>query len=242
MTRSRWLPAHPGRLAATAFTTMVVLAAVMLLVPAEGAAAKSAAQTPNSGEIWHVEQKLQNDSPYTFRLLQTTLTEETSWQRDPAQTIYPHQTALTEFRNGITGHGLASLLVYGVYRPNSDELVGVFVARSGVNCVTGIPWVGCVNYQRFEQAQVDRGGALTALWTDNSGAPTHFVTHIVIKPSGKGSSVNGPADWASPFTDNGPDRGPPKLVPWGLSVFRLENGSRLPFGSMRRGAQRGRMS
>ena len=124
------------RAAMVVVCSAVVLAFSLLpsaLAPVAGAAA---APTPNGN--WTTLIQMQNQTKnFEFRLLDSTKTEMTNWNRKSSDTIEPGSGTVSEIENTsvAVGHGLAQILTWGIYRDN--VYVGMFGVTNGIDCDYG---------------------------------------------------------------------------------------------------------
>ncbi len=148
-----------------------------------------------SASDWIIRQKVTNKTPYELRLTSMTTTELTSNPDKPAAKIAPGASDRLTVVNGAPGHGVAVVASYDLFdtRKSPDLYKGTVLVRSGVDCqwrVTVKSLPACLDYSRYNRADVDSGGAVNVRWWNNGGDPKNgFETEVeVTTPSASGSS------------------------------------------------------
>lgn len=144
---------------------------------------------------WKVIQTIDNKSPYEMRLVSFTTTELTKVTRRPEPKIAPGGADQMRADNDTPGHGVAIVAAYDLFavRPGPDVYKGMVLVRSGIDCewwaqIQRLPT--CLDYTRWNRADVDSGGAVRTTWWNNGGDPqSGFYTQTdVLGPAQKGSS------------------------------------------------------
>ncbi|HET8774687.1 MAG TPA: hypothetical protein VFP80_12875 [Thermoanaerobaculia bacterium] len=174
------------------------------LVAGAGEAGQAKDPTPNAAR-WKVTQQVINETPYRMRMLSTTLTELTEWERRPAKEIEPNGGRdVHSFYNDAPGHGLVGHAVYGAYDAKTNAFVGMVIARSGIDCNARTD-VACLAFHRWEGVACDSNGTVKGRWYDNAGDPENFWTEIHFVTSG--GACNGFTAPAAQAEGPGPNPG-----------------------------------
>jgi hypothetical protein len=148
-----------------------------------------------SAASWKIIQTVDNKSPYEMRLVSFTTTELTKVTNQPSRTIRPGNADQLRAENDTPGHGVAVVAAYDLFevRPGKDVYKGMVLVRGGIDCewwatIQNLPM--CLDYSRWNRADVDSGGAARATWWNNGGDPKNgFYTQTdILGPNGNGSA------------------------------------------------------
>jgi hypothetical protein len=180
---------------------------------------------------WRIIQTVSNKSPYEMRLVATTTTEMTRISDKPAAKIAPGQSDQMKVDNGIPGHGVAVVTAYDLFdvRKGPDAYKGMVLVRSGIDCqwrvtVKSLPM--CLDYSRYNRADVDSGGAVNVSWYNNGGKPGDgFYTQTDVtsgKQSGS-SSAEQDSDDSPPEGAVSEDGDTPNAINWKASATVLNH-------------------
>jgi hypothetical protein len=134
-------------------------------------------------DTWSTEIQLKNQTQFHLRLLDSSKTEMTDWDRKPLDDLASGGEMASSVKNTTVafGHGVAQIVVYGVYEDNGDY-VGMVVLSNGIDCEKSVK-VLCLDYHRWQQtwssplsgARYDRL-KLTLHVFEDQGPPEHYHT------------------------------------------------------------------
>ena len=178
----------------------VTLALLALGATSAGAQAAPDESGANGSDDWKVIQTIDNNSPYEMRLVMTTTTDMSTYTDPPKAKIAAGGTDQMRAKSGAPGHGVVVLAAYDLFdvRPGPDVYKGMVLVRSGIDCadvfsIRGQPT--CLDYTRWNRADVDSGGAVSASWWNNGGAPeAGFYTQTDIQLPRQGGSTGAQID------------------------------------------------
>jgi hypothetical protein len=194
-----------------------------------GALTASAAQAND----WKLIQTIDNKSPYEMRLVSFTTTELTKVTRSPDAKIAPGGADQMRADNDTPGHGVAMVATYDLYavKPGPDVYKGMVLVRSGIDCewwaqIQRLPT--CLDYTRWNRADVDSGGAVRVTWWNNGGNPNAgFYTQTDVLGPGQQGSTGAQIDPdAEPPDGSTPEAEPsPNGLAWN-AVMQVHNETR----------------
>ena len=141
---------------------------------------------------------------FEFRLLDSTKTEMTNWNRRARDTIAPGVGTESEIENTpeALGHGLAQILTWGIYRDSA--YVGMFGVTNGIDCDYGALGVclGSTKWQNTWQSPLAGRYAGTQLRFEvHPGPPDGNVNSTVFLVSIEGVESGAPATGTMPADD-----------------------------------------
>jgi hypothetical protein len=180
---SRPRRSHPGRQAIGRYAgaMLAVLAVLLGTVVSVGAQPAVAAAPGAEIDTWTAILQITNDTPLTFRLLDSTKTEMSNWNANPRATMGPGEGYASAVKNTVVafGHGIAQLATYAAY--DNNEYVGMIVVSNGIDCdrrVNGL----CLDYSRWQRYWASplagrfKNDTLQADFVDGAGPPIGYRT------------------------------------------------------------------